>query len=129
MLIFACEINPDSNFTRKHAVDITRALNRCCTKTVNEEVTELPVIVIFRQGTLLSIATCERNVRKDGAGEKVGKVSMLRNVDCENLHAGHRQILQGIADNVRDAKNFNDLYDKWLLSFSNDILSDNFFKG
>lgn len=132
MDIFACEIKPNANFTRPIAVALTRAFNRVESKAVNNEF-DMPVIVIMRQvtnkGTLLSIATCERNERKDGIGEKVGKVTILRNMNCENLHPGHKQILERIANDVGDCSSYEELHQKWFKSFNIDILSDKFFEG
>ena len=126
--IFACEIRPDANFTRGLAVDLTRAFNRVSTRNVNNYY-DMPVIVIMKQGILLSIATCEHSDRKDGMGDKVGKVTILRNMNCENLHAGHRQILERIANDVSGCSSYEELHKKWFKSFSIDVLSDKFFEG
>lgn len=124
--IFACEIKPEEKFTRSLAVALTRAFNRVSTRKVNFNY-DMPVVVIMRQGTLLSIATCERSERADGLGEKVGKVTILRNMDCKNLHAGHRQILERIAKDVSGSSSYDELHKKWFASFSIDVLSDKFF--
>jgi len=127
MQIFACEIKPDANFPRSKAVALTRAFNRISTLRFNESY-DMPVIVVIRQGDLVSLATCERTDRKDGDGEKVGKVTILRNMYSPNLHPGHRQILERIANEVHGSKTFAELYNKWLKSFSIDIICDDFFK-
>lgn len=128
--IFACEIKTEATFTRSMAANLTRAFNRINTKNFDSNLsTEIPVIVIIKQGNLLSIATCERSERKDGTGDKVGKVTMLRNMNCEKLHPGHRQILERIANEVSSCSRYDELYQKWFKSFSVDILSDEFFKG
>ena len=124
--IFACEIKPESNFTRGHAVALTRAFNRISTE-VNSGY-DMPVIVMMKQGDLLTLATCEHSNRLDGKGEKVGKVTMLRNMNCSNLHPGHRQTLDRIAKEVSGSKTFEELYKKWLKSFSIDVISDDFFR-
>lgn len=126
--IFACDIKPDANFPRGLAAALTRAFTRVNTRQVNFNY-DMPVVVIMKQGTLLTLATCELTDRLDGNGMKVGKVTMLRNMDCNNLHAGHRQILERIAYDVQGCKSYDDLHEKWFKSFSIDILSDKFFKG
>lgn len=126
--IFACEIKSEEYFPRGLAADLTRAFNRVSTRNVNFNY-DMPVVVIMRQGRLLSIATCERSERADGLGEKVGKVTILRNMDCENLHAGHRQILERIAKDVSGSSSYEELHKKWFASFSIDVLSDKFFEG
>ena len=125
--IFACEIKPEAKFPRSSAVVLTRAFNRISTQKVNNAF-DMPVIVIMRQGAMLSLATCERSDRKDGNGEKVGKVTILRDMNCKQLHAGHRQILERIKENVRGCKSYEDLYQKWFESFDIEILSEDFFK-
>jgi len=126
--IYACEIKTDINFPRSMAAALTRAFTRVNTMQVNFNF-DMPVVVIMKQGTLLTLATCELTDRLDGKGKKVGKVTMLRNMDCNNLHAGHRQILERIAYDVQGCKSYDDLHEKWFKSFSIDILSDKFFEG
>lgn len=128
--VYACEIKPDVLFTRSMAANLTRAFNRVNTKNFDHNLSiELPVIVILKQGNYLSISTCERQSRRDGTGDKIGKVTILRNMDCNNLHPGHRQILERIADDVSGCTSYDELYQRWFKSFSIDILSDEFFKG
>lgn len=128
--IYACEIKPEVNFSRSMAANLTRAFNRINTKNFDSHLSiEIPVIVILKQGNLLSIATCERNERKDGTGDKIGKVTMLRNMNCDKLHPGHRQILERIANEVSSCSRYDELYQRWFKSFSIDILSDEFFRG
>lgn len=125
MFIFACDAKPNANLTRTAASALTRAFNRIASAN--------PVILIIRQGNLLSLASCERmgysQTWRQGAGEKLGKVTMLRNINCANLHAGHRQILEKVADDVMGSTTFKALYDEWMKSFSIDVLSDAFFDG
>ena len=130
--IFACEINANAKFSRTMAANLTRAFNRINTRNyANRQDTgiDIPVIVIIKQGNLLSIATCERSNRKDRTGDKIGKVTMLRNMNCEKLHPGHRQILERIANEVSSCSRYDELYQKWFKSFSIDVLSDEFFEG
>lgn len=127
MQIFACEIKPNAYFPRSKAVALTRAFNRISTWNINRNY-DMPVIVVMRQGEYVSLATCERTDRHDGYGEKVGKVTILRNMYSPNLHPGHRQNLERIANEVHGSETFAELYGKWLKSFSIEILCDDFFK-
>ncbi len=129
LTIFACEIKPEAKFNRGIAVDLTRAFNRVATRRVNSETMEMPVIVIMKQGNLLSIATCERSERKDGSSEKVGRVTILRNINCKKPHPGHCQILERVANDVSGSSTYEELHRKWFESFNIDILSDKFFEG
>ena len=107
--IYACEIKTDTNFPRSMAAALTRAFTRVNTRQVNFNF-DMPVVVIMKQGTLLTLATCELTDRLDGNGKKVGKVTMLRNMDCNNLHAGHKQILERIAKDVQGCNSYDGLH-------------------
>ncbi len=121
MFVFACEAIPGASMTRTIASQLTRAFNRIASAN--------PVILLIRQGTLLSIASCERTNynqewrQKDG--EKLGKVSLLRNINCAQPHRGHIDILEALGDKAYPT--FNELYKHWLEVFSNELLTKKFY--
>lgn len=121
MMIFAVDLCAYSNVTRTDLAVLTRAFNRL--------VYNFPVTVIFRQGHLLSIGTCERTEFKQewkqGQGEKLGKVSLLRNIDCHNPHRGHMDILKGME--CGDCTTFDKLYEKWQKVFNSEVLTKQFY--
>lgn len=121
MMIFAVDLRVDSNVTRNDLAVLTRAFNRL--------VYNFPVTVIFRQGHLLSIGTCERTEFKQewkqGQGEKLGKVSLLRNIDCHDPHRGHMDILKGME--CGDCASFDKLYEKWQKVFNSEVLTKQFY--
>lgn len=121
MMIFAVDLCADSNVSRTDLAVLTRAFNRL--------VYNFPVTVIFRQGHLLSIGTCERTEFKQkwkqGQGEKLGKVSLLRNIDCHNPHRGHMDILKGME--CGDCTSFDKLYEKWQKVFNSEVLTKQFY--
>lgn len=121
MMLFAIDLKPDAHITRTDFATLTRAFNRL--------VYNFPVTVIFRQGHLLSIGTCERTEFKQewkqGQGEKLGKVSLLRNVDCRSPHRGHLMILESIGDKTYPT--FDDLYANWQQVFSSELLTKKFY--
>lgn len=121
MMIFAVDLRIDSNVTRTDLAVLTRAFNRL--------VYNFPVTVIFRQGHLLSIGTCERTEFKQewkqGQGEKLGKVSLLRNIDCHDPHRGHMDILKGME--CGDCASFDKLYEKWQKVFNSEVLTKQFY--
>lgn len=88
-----------------------------------------PVILVIRQGDLLSLATCERTEyaqpKAKGTGERLGKVSILRNVDCSNPHRGHVDILKSLGE--KSFATFDDLYKHWMEVFSNELLTRKFY--
>lgn len=122
--IFACEIKPGVNFSRRLAVNLTRAFNRVSSKSINHDF-DMPVIVIMKQDSMLSIATCERTDRQDGVGEKVGKVSILRNINCNDPHHGHLYILKSLAE--KKCTTFDELYKHWLSVFNSELLTKKFY--
>ncbi len=121
MMLFAIDMREDCNVTRTDMADLTRAFNRL--------VYNFPVTVIFRQGHLLSIGTCERTEFKQewrqGQGEKLGKVSLLRNIDCLKPHRGHINILEGME--CGDCATFDKLYEKWKKVFNTELLTKQFY--
>lgn len=121
MFVFACDANPAANLTRTAAAALTRAFNRIACAN--------PVILVIRQGNLLSLATCERmeysQQWRQGTGERVGKVNILRNIDCGNPHSGHIDILSALGE--KQFSTFNDLYNHWLTTFSSELLTKKFY--
>lgn len=121
MFVFACDAKSDANLTRAAASALTRAFNRIASAN--------PVILIIRQGNLLSLATCERmnysQEWRQSGGEKLGKVSILRNVNCENPHRGHVDILDSLGDKAYPT--FEELYKHWMEVFSSELLTKKFY--
>lgn len=119
MFIFAIEVMPDAKLSRTVAANITRAFNKLAV--------DKPVVVMIRQAERLSIATCERGsyTRSSNIGEKLGKVSVLHNINCTNAHRGHCDLLKRMVGNR--ASNFDNLYKKWLEVFDVKLLSKRFY--
>lgn len=121
MFVFACDAKSDANLTRAAASALTRAFNRIASAN--------PVILIIRQGNLLSLATCERmnysQEWRQSGGEKLGKVSVLRNVNCEKPHRGHVDILDSLGDKAYPT--FEELYKHWMEVFSSELLTKKFY--
>lgn len=121
MFIFACDAAADANITRSDISALTRAFNRISYAN--------PVILIIRQANLISLSTCERMTYtqewRKSFGEKLGKVSILRNVDCENPHRGHVNIIESIGE--ERFRTFDGLYSHWKEKFSNELLTKKFY--
>lgn len=121
MFIFACDAKVDANLTRTASSSLTRAFNRIASAN--------PVILFIRQGNNLSLATCERMEYsaewRQGGGEKLGKVNILRNINCACPHRGHVDILCSLADEAFIT--FESLYKHWLSIFSNELLTKKFY--
>lgn len=121
MMIFAVEIDGIDSPTRTQLSDLTRAFNRASKS--------LPVVVLFQYGDFLTLATSERTKYKQTwrEGEKIGKISLLKDIDILNTHAGHNKILNDLVlkPGVRD---FNGLYQQWREVFDVQLLNKNFYK-
>ena len=121
MMIFAVRIEGIALPTRTQLADLTRAFNRASQS--------LPVVVLFQYGNLITLATSERITYKQPCreGEKIGKISLLKDIDTLNPHTGHIKILNDLVlkPSVRD---FNGLYQQWREVFDVQLLNRNFYK-
>ncbi|NOY51270.1 MAG: DUF559 domain-containing protein [Chlorobi bacterium] len=134
ILIFGITLHKRENNllpTRSQLAEISRAFNR--------EFYYTPVVLVFKYSNtdeeFIAFANTERLKYKQEwrEGEKVGKVSLLRDINFENTHAGHERILLGDGkekglriDNKIDS--FAKLYNYWQEVFSVSILNKKFYK-
>ena len=97
-----------------------------------------PVLIFLKYDGKFSLALSERVEYKQTwrAGEKVGKVIILRDVNIENPHAGHLRILNDLK-NIETTKNdtifgtktnFTELHAKWLKVFNIKTLNEDFYR-
>ncbi|MDE6523839.1 MAG: N-6 DNA methylase [Muribaculaceae bacterium] len=119
MVIFAVDIKNGESLSRSELATLTRGFNRMAP--------ELPVVVFIRNGKYLTLATCERSEYKQNwrQGEKLGKVSILRDINCEKPHRGHLDILTSLGDKAYYT--YEDLYKHWLAVFSSELLTKKFY--
>lgn len=111
--------------TRSHLAEITRAFNRTFPYT--------PVTIIFKYGNSISFANSERIKYKQEwrEGEKVGKVSLLKDIDTQQPHRGHLAILKQLiipTTGSKAVKSFTQLYYYWQSVFSISVLNKNFYE-
>lgn len=119
MLVFAVDIRPGLSLTRGELATLTRGFNRMAP--------QLPVVVFVKKGCNLSIASCERSEYRQNwrEGEKLGKVSILRDINCAHPHRGHIDILETLGDKAYPT--FDELYKHWLDVFSSELLTRKFY--
>jgi adenine-specific DNA-methyltransferase len=121
MMIFAVRIDGIDSPTRTQLADLTRAFNRASQS--------LPVVVLFQYGSFITLATSKRTKYKQTwrEGEKIGKISLLKDIDTLSPHTGHIKILDNLAlkPGVQD---FNGLYQQWRNVFDVQILNEDFYK-
>ncbi|HQI03644.1 MAG TPA: TaqI-like C-terminal specificity domain-containing protein [bacterium] len=111
--------------TRKIFADITRAFNR--------EFKYTPVIIVFKYQDFITIASSERSeyIQKWREGEKIGKITLLRDINIENTHTGHLKILEGLkipTSGKNTVNSFASLHKHWQEVFDVSILNKKFYK-
>lgn len=111
--------------TRSQLAEITRVFNRTFPYT--------PVTIIFKYNRFISFANSERIKYKQEwrEGEKVGKVSLLKDIDFEHPHRGHIAILKQLViptTGSNTVKSFSQLYYYWQSKFSISVLNKNFYE-
>lgn len=107
--------------TRSQLAEITRLFNR--------EYNYTPVTLIFKYGEHIAFANSERLKYKQEwrEGEKVGKVTMLKDVNVINTHTAHLKILSELKIDTQFIKTFSELYKFWQTRFSLQALNDQFY--
>jgi type I restriction-modification system DNA methylase subunit len=130
LVIVAFDLNK-----RKNGLSPTRTALCDLTRSVNRAFHGHPVVAIFRytDRNHAAITTCERTAYKTVYldGEKPGKVSLLRDLDLDCLHAGHERILNDLRisrSGFGAVNSFRDLYAQWQKVFNTDILNERFYR-
>ena len=122
MMVFAVDITEGKQLSRSQCATLTRGFNRIAAAQ--------PVILFVREGDKLTLSTCERmeysQEWRRGAGEKLGKVSMLKGIDCLHPHRGHIDILNSLGD--KRYPSFDELYKHWMEVFSAQPLTKGFYR-
>ena len=119
MMIFAVNIINGQTLTRTEMATLTRGFNRIAAAQ--------PVVLFIKQGDRLALSTCERSeyTQQWRDGEKLGKVSLLRDINCLHPHRGHIDILESIGDKAYPT--FEELYKHWMEVFSSELLTRKFY--
>lgn len=113
--------------------DYSRGQLAQLTRRVNRHFKNTPVAILFRYGGSLTFASTERvKYQQDWRdGEKVGKVSMLKDISIEQPHRGHVSILQKLriaATGANAVTNFTQLHFYWRSVFSIGVLNKEFYE-
>ncbi len=131
VLIFGITLNKRENNllpTRSQLAEISRAFNR--------EFYYTPVVLVFKyhnnDSDYLAFANTERLKYKQEwrEGEKAGKVSLLRDIDINNIHRGHKDIINQLkipTSGTKQVDSFAKLYSYWQEVFSVSILNKKFY--
>lgn len=125
LLIFAVKLKEDVFPTRSQLADISRLIHR--------EFPSMPITVLFSYNNNLALSICERIPYKQEwrEGEKIGKVSLLKDIDTTQPHRGHLAILKQLViptTGSKAVKSFTQLYYYWQSVFSISVLNKNFYE-
>ncbi len=128
VLIFGITLKQRENSrlpTRSQLAQIARAFNR--------EFFYTPVVAVFKYDRYLAFANTERLKYKQEwrEGEKAGKVTLLRDIDLKNPHAGHLRILNDLKlpkTGKNKVDSFATIYSYWQDVFSANILNKKFYQ-
>jgi hypothetical protein len=119
--LIICAVKLVETPTRVHLAEITRL--------INHEFPYLPVTVIFRYSDKITFANAERTkyLQEWREGEKIGKISMLKDIDLLKPHRAHQDILLDLKSNDK-ITSFDLLYQHWQKQLNNKELNKKFFK-
>lgn len=121
LMVFAVRLKDSYSPTRGEIAELTRAFNR-----VSKSV---PVVLLLKYGGLLSFAASERTKYKQAwrEGEKIGKISLLKDINIDAPHTGHLKILEDLKA-APAVNNFNALYKQWQEVFNVQLLNKKFYQ-
>jgi hypothetical protein len=124
LLIFGINLKPLAD-----GQSMRRSLLSEITRTFNRQYPHFPVTIIFRYGQHISFAVSERIAWKQQwrEGDKAGKVTMLKDINCESPHSAHLKILAGLAIDPKKVNSFQLLYKYWQSVFSLQTLNNQFY--
>lgn len=125
ILIFAVDLDHGFNPTRSNLTEINRTLNRFSQR--------VPALVLARYRKKISLMLADRVAYKQEwrEGEKVRKVSLLRDIDLNNTHAGHLRILNDLViptSGTKKVENFDGLYEYWKEVLDTSELNKKFYQ-
>ncbi len=121
LFIFAIKVSSEASLSRTIISSFTRAFNKLAANK--------PVVLLTLHERKLSLSVCERTTYAASqlyrGGEKLGKVSILKDIDCRNPHRGHLDILKGME--CGDCTSFDMLYKRWQKVFNSEVLTKQFY--
>ena len=122
-LFFTLELSKDT-YTRSALSQITREINKLF---------PMPVMVLFKYGTNLSLAIIDRRLhKKDEQKDVLIKVTLIKDIDIQRPHRAHIEILFDLSldELCRKYKftNFVELHQAWQKALDTKELNKKFYK-
>ena len=115
-----------SDYARGKFSTIARQINR---------IFPMPVMVFFRHQGQLTIAVINRRMNKlDESKDVLGKVTLIRAIDCAQPHRGHLDILASLAlsnlvhPQKKPITDFDTLHAAWEQIFNIELLNERFYR-
>ncbi len=109
--------------TRTHLAQITRVVNRLFA---------MPVILLFRHGSSLTVAATHRRANKqDDNLDVLEKVTLVKDIQLVDSHRAHIEILTDLAFPrmvERGVSSFDQLHTKWEQTLDIDALNKRFYR-
>jgi len=123
LIVFGMELKKGIIPSKTDISRLTRALNRRSASR--------PVVLLTRYSDKLTFSAAERGEykREGQKGEKIGRISILRDIDLnkDKTHAGHERILLLLRTNPLKVTSFKELYCEWLEVFNISTLNKEFY--
>ena len=121
-LFLAVDMAEDA-WTRTHLAETARVVNRFF---------KMPVILLFRYGSTLTLAAVHRRAHKREDSEDVlERVTLVKDIRLEDPHRAHIDILSDLAfSNMIDAgvRSFDELHAKWEQTLDIQALNKRFYR-
>jgi adenine-specific DNA-methyltransferase len=119
-LFFGLELK-NEYYTRTQLSAITRDINR---------VAPMPAMLLFKHGNTLTFAVINRRLNQKNSSKKVvEKVTLIKDIKCENTHRAHLDILSELAlKQIPNVRSFNDLHEAWRGILDLKALNNRFYK-
>lgn len=120
LLVFGIELADGVQPTKSDISRLTRALNRRSASR--------PVVLLTRYSDKLSFSAAERGQykREGQKGEKIGRISILKDINLIAVHAGHERMLTKLKLS-KTITSFTELYNSWRNVFDLKILNTEFY--
>ncbi|MFQ5455886.1 MAG: Eco57I restriction-modification methylase domain-containing protein, partial [Nitrospirota bacterium] len=120
IMVFGVKLSDNYLPKRGEIAELTRAFNRMSKN--------IPVVLLLQYGSQLSLAASERTryQQKWREGEKIGKISLLKDINLTSPHAGHLKILYDLKLKP-GIVTFNVMYKQWREVFNVQLLNKRFY--
>ncbi|MFC1461047.1 Eco57I restriction-modification methylase domain-containing protein [Verrucomicrobiota bacterium] len=122
-LFFALDLEK-GHYTRTYLSDITREINRLVT---------MPAMILFKQGGLLTLSLINRRIsKKDPEKDVLKKVTLIKDIRCDDPHRAHIEILHDLSMSELLAKHecadFKQLHEAWQKTLDTNELNKKFYR-